>query len=252
LQPRKKPPVDFDSVESRRSRASQRRLTPSRRLLYFLGTPLLRGLLALLTATYRYQPTLGARHIAPFIDSGAVCAPSYWHQHHVLCSTLVRGWVRRGFRACFLVSGSVDGEVPERIARAWGAQVIRGSANESGTLALRDMQKMMKNGYSIVTTADGPRGPRYEFKPGTVLMARVAGVPIVPLACAADRFWTLRRWDNFMIPKPFARVVCGIGKPWPIGADVPLDALEPRRLAVQAAVMTLMGDCEASLRRAAG
>jgi lysophospholipid acyltransferase (LPLAT)-like uncharacterized protein len=244
--------VDFTSAESRRSRASQRRLTRSRRLVYFLGTPLLRGLLWLLAATYRYQPTLGLQHIAPFLDSGAVCAPSYWHQHHILCSTLVRGWVRQGFRACFLVSGSVDGEVPERIARAWGAQVIRGSANQSGTLALRDMQKMMKGGYSIVTTADGPRGPRYEFKTGTVLMARIAGVPIVPLACAADRYWTLRRWDHFMIPKPFARVVCGVGKPLPIGADVSLAALEPRRVAVQEAVMALMRDCEASLRRATG
>ena len=160
----------------------------------------------------------------------------------------MRAWVGRGFKACFLVSGSVDGEVPERIARAWGAEVIRGSANQSGALALRDMQKMMQNGYSIVTTADGPRGPKYEFKMGAILMARIAGVPIIPVACAADRAWYLDRWDNFMIPKPFARITAAVGEPYPIPANTPLDALEPHRRNVQAAVMSLMADCESALK----
>jgi lysophospholipid acyltransferase (LPLAT)-like uncharacterized protein len=183
-------------------------------------------------------------HIEPFIDSDKVCAPAYWHQHHIPGSTLIRSWIRRGFKACFLISGSVDGDVPERIARAWGAEVIRGSANKSGALALRDQQQMMKNGYSIVTTADGPRGPKYEFKAGTVLMARIAGVPIIPIGCAADRAWYLKRWDNFLIPKPFARIVIAIGEPVPVPRDVPLDALEPVRLNVQEAVMSLMRDSE--------
>jgi lysophospholipid acyltransferase (LPLAT)-like uncharacterized protein len=123
-------------------------MTVLRRLAYFLGTPILRGIIRLVTRTYRVEAVIGADNIEPFIDGKSVCAPAYWHQHHILCSTLVRRWVDRGFKACFLVSGSVDGEVPERIARSWGAEVIRGSANQSGALALRDMQGMMKRGYS--------------------------------------------------------------------------------------------------------
>jgi hypothetical protein len=111
------------------------------------------------------------------------------------------------------------------------------------------MQKMMKSGYSIVTTADGPRGPQYEFKPGAVLMARVGGVPIVPIGCAADRAWYLRkRWDDFMIPKPFARIILAVGEPYPISTSVALDALEPHRLNVQEAVMSLMRDSENALK----
>jgi lysophospholipid acyltransferase (LPLAT)-like uncharacterized protein len=219
----------------------------ARRLYYFLGLPILRGLIRLLTATYRVERVIGAEHIEPFIGSDALCAPCYWHQHHVVGSTLIRSWVQRGFKACFLVSGSVDGEVPERIARAWGAEVIRGSANQSGALALRDMQRMMKSGYSIVTTADGPRGPKYEFKMGAILMARIAGVPIIPIGCAADRAWYLNRWDDFMVPKPFARVVLAIGDPYAIPADAPLDGLETHRIAVQQAVMSLMAESEAAL-----
>ena len=219
----------------------------ARRLYYFLGLPVLRGLIRLLTATYRVERVTGAEHIEPFIGSDALCAPCYWHQHHVVGSTLIRSWVQRGFKACFLVSGSVDGEVPERIARAWGAEVIRGSANQSGALALRDMQRMMKSGYSIVTTADGPRGPKYEFKMGAILMARIAGVPIIPIGCAADRAWYLNRWDDFMVPKPFARVVLAIGDPYAVPADAPLDGLETHRIAVQQAVMSLMAESEAAL-----
>jgi len=225
-------------------------MTLGRRIYYFLGLPVLRGLIFLLVSTYRFQKTIGAHRIEPFINEGKPCAPCYWHQHHVIGSTLIRSWVRRGFKACFLVSASVDGEVPERIARAWGAEVIRGSANQSGALALRDMQRMMKNGYSIVTTADGPRGPKYEFKMGAILMARIAGVPIIPVGCAADRAWYLDRWDDFMVPKPFSRVVLAIGAPYDIPSDAPLDNLEPHRLAVQEAVMSLMRASEQVLQEA--
>lgn len=240
--------IDYDSVESRRSSASRRRMHASRKFYYAAGLPVLRGLIRLLTATYRYQPLIGAEHMEPYIGTDRVCAPSYWHQHHVLCSAQIRGWIKRGFKACFLVSGSVDGEVPANIARAWGAEVIRGSANQSGALALRDQQAMMKQGYCIVTTADGPRGPKYEFKSGTVLMARIAGAPIVPMACAADRAWYLDRWDNFMIPKPFARVAVGVGAPVDVPRSVALDALEPLRNDIQDRVMSVMRECEHAVR----
>lgn len=223
-------------------------MTLGRRIYYFLGLPVLRGLIRLLVSTYRFEKTIGANRIEPFFNEGKLCAPCYWHQHHVIGSTLIRSWVQRGFKACFLISASVDGEVPERIARAWGAEVIRGSANQSGALALRDMQRMMKKGYSIVTTADGPGGPKYEFKMGAILMARIAGVPLIPIGCAADRAWHLDRWDDFMVPKPFSRVVLAIGAPYDIPRDAPLDNLEPHRVAVQEAVMSLMRESELVLQ----
>ena len=208
----------------------------------------------MLTVTYRIKRVIGTEHIEPYLNSSTLCAPCYWHQHHVVGSTLINSWIQKGFKACFLVSASVDGEVPARIARGWGAKVIRGSANQgngrvkSGALALRDMHRMMKDGYSIVTTADGPRGPKYQFKMGLILMARIAGIPIIPIACAADRAWHLKRWDNFMIPKPFSRIVLAIGAPYQVPKNARLDALEPHRENIQAAVMSLMSDSEAVLK----
>jgi len=246
-----KQPVDYASVEARRSRKTSRRMTAGRRLYYFFALPVLSAVMRLLTATYRIEAVIGTEHIEPFIKNNRVCTLCYWHQQHVMCSTLIRQWIRRGFKVCFLISASVDGEIPERVARAWGAEVIRGSANkssQSGTLALRDMQRMMKRGYSVVTTADGPQGPIFEFKAGAILTSRIGDAPIIPIACAASRAWYLDRWDRFMIPKPFARVVIAIGEPYVVPRDVRLDAIEADRLVVQETVMSLMRESEDRLQ----
>ena len=227
-------------------------MSAGRRLYYFLGLPLLKLMVRILWRTYRVEKIIGADVAANVATDGKVYAPCYWHQHHVLCTGgLMRDWIRQGFKACFLISSSVDGEVPARIARAWGAEVIRGSTNQVGALVLRDAQAAMRRGVSIVSTADGPMGPRYEFKPGVALMARIAGVPMVPIACAADRAWYLDRWDAFMIPKPFARVVLAVGEPVPVPADTPLDRIGEYSTRMQEALMSLMKQSDAVLARAA-
>lgn len=239
---------DSSDVETRRSSRSQREMSTARKLYYFLGLPVLRAVFALLSSTYRVQTVIG-QDIAERViaDSDTVYAPCYWHQHHILCSGTLKDWIKRGFRACFLISSSVDGEVPDRVARAWGAEVIRGSANQTGALVLRDMQQMMQRGVSIVTTADGPNGPKYEFKAGAVLVARIGGAPMVPLACAAESAWYLNRWDDFMIPKPFSRVVLAIGEPVIVPHAAGKDAMENCRVQMQQAIIELMNVASAAL-----
>ena len=124
-----------------------------------------------------------------------------------------------------------------------------GSPVRTTTTALRceGMQKMMKQGVAIVTTADGPNGPKYEFKPGAVLMAKIGGTPLVPVACAADRAWYLDRWDDFMIPKPFARVVYAVGEPIVVPRDAAIDKLETYRLEMQYATNALMEESKQAL-----
>jgi len=240
--------TDYSDVEARRSSRSRRQMGIGRRLYYFFGLPLLRAVFALLSSTYRVQKVIGQETAEQILaDTDTVYAPCYWHQQHVLCSGMMRDWIRRGFKACFLISASVDGEVPARIARAWGADVIRGSANQTGALVLRDMQQMMKQGVSIVTTADGPNGPKYEFKPGAILMSRIGGAPMVPLAGAADRAWYLDRWDDFMIPKPFARVVLAVGEPIAVPGNAPMDELESYRARMEQATNALMEQSKAAL-----
>ena len=63
-------------------------------------------------------------------------------------------------------------------------------------------------------TPDGPRGPRFKFKPGAIFAAQITGKPVVPIAFAAKPAWVLRTWDKFVIPSPFARVCIAIGEPY--------------------------------------
>lgn len=236
---------DFADVESRRSTRSRREMSFGRRLYYFFSLRILRAIFVILSSTYRVQKVIGQDVAERIIaDRKTVYAPCYWHQQHMLCSNLMKNWISRGFKTCFLISSSVDGEIPARVARSWGAEVIRGSANQTGALVLRDMQQMMKRGISIVTTADGPNGPKYEFKLGAVLMARIGGAPMVPLACAAERAWHLKRWDDFMIPKPFTRVVLAVGEPIEVPRSASMEQLEEYRLQMQYATNALMKESE--------
>ena len=239
---------DFSDVEMRRSKRSNRRMSPGRRLAYGIGTPLLRILLFLLNSSYRIDIIKGREIVTRLLaNPDQVFITSYWHKYHLVCSYLLRDWLQRGFKACYIVSASVDGEVPARIARSWGAEVIRGSAADTGTLVLRDAQQVLSRGVSIVDTSDGPLGPRCQFKIGSVLLARVGGAAIVPIGCAADRAWHFDTWDRFMVPKPFARVRIAIGEPIRVPRTASMDEMEAIRANVQAQMESLIQASKAAV-----
>ena len=156
---------------------------------------------------------------------------------------MMRQWIHKGFDASIVISASVDGEVPARIAAAWGAKIIRGSANQTGALVMRDIYGALKRGSSIITTPDGPNGPIFEFKAGNILIARISGAPLVPLACAAERSWRLSSWDKMIVPRPFARIVIAIGEPHVVPRDTSVDGLERYRVEMQDSLMSLMRAC---------
>ena len=218
-----------------------------RRLMYFLLTPLLRVPLALLWYSYRIEKILGEEIAEQIVADKTVSIPCYWHQQHLLCANIIRRWINKGFDASIVISASVDGEIPARIAGAWGANIIRGSANQTGALVMRDMYGALKGGSSIITTPDGPKGPIFEFKAGNILIARISGAPLVPLACAADRSWRLSSWDKMLVPKPFARVVIAVGQPHFVPRNTSVDGLERHRVEMQDSLMSLMTACRDAL-----
>lgn len=239
---------DYSDVEMRRSKSSLRRMSLGRRIAYAVGLPLLRSMLFLLNSTYRVRKIIGGEIADRIVaDTSQAYVPCYWHQQHVVCGNLMRDWLRRGHRAAYIVSASVDGEIVSRLVRSWGAEVIRGSANDTGALVLRDSHQMMKRGVSIVVTSDGPLGPPFEFKAGTVLMAGIGGAPLVPIAYAADRAWRLNTWDHFMIPKPFARVVIAIGEPIEVPRGASKEEMEAIRVRMQSAIESLIQESEAAV-----
>ena len=86
---------------------------------------------------------------------------------------------------------------------------------------------------------DGPTGPREVVKAGVVALARFSGAPIIPVAVGASREWRLGSWDEFRIPKPFARCVVRFGEPMRVRPDADRAALEAARKDVEAALRGL-------------
>jgi hypothetical protein len=132
------------------------------------------------------------------------------------------------------------------VLQHWGLGVLRGSSSSGGDAAFRDLIRVIRAGRSVAITPDGPRGPRERLKPGVLQLARVTGVPIVPLAAAASRAWWFVRWDRFLVPQPFARLHVAYGDP----IHVPRDAvdLEGVTTLVEAKLKELMDTVEARAR----
>jgi lysophospholipid acyltransferase (LPLAT)-like uncharacterized protein len=95
------------------------------------------------------------------------------------------------------------------------------------------MISRIKQGEIAGMLADGPQGPARVVKVGSVLAARSAQVPIIPLVWGANRCWALNSWDRYLIPKPFAKIVICYGEPTWIPESAKREILERFRLLVE-------------------
>ncbi|HEY1810065.1 MAG TPA: lysophospholipid acyltransferase family protein [Acidobacteriaceae bacterium] len=134
----------------------------------------------------------------------------FWHR-----CTLPAGWYFRKFRCSILISRSFDGELIARTLGLLGYGAVRGSSSRGGAAGLIAMRDVVARGQPVVFTADGPRGPIYQTKPGPVKLAAMTGEPMNSFYLLPQRAWTIRSWDRFLIPQPFSRVVVSWARPVP-------------------------------------
>jgi lysophospholipid acyltransferase (LPLAT)-like uncharacterized protein len=197
----------------RRSRSS-RQLTPGRLFVYRLAAGLAALVLEILWWTCRIRFVGHDRFRALVREHGAV-VPVCWHQHLLLAARFLVSNKVAPMKPGFMISPSVDGEAPSILARVYGCEVVRGSGTHSGLRAARGAQQALeRDGISLAVTPDGPRGPRFKFKPGAIFAAQVAGKPVIPVAYAARPAFVLKTWDKFVIPVPFGRVCIALGEPF--------------------------------------
>jgi lysophospholipid acyltransferase (LPLAT)-like uncharacterized protein len=225
----------------RNTTRSGRRMTAARRLLYRVAVPLGLSLIRAWWLTSRVVRVEGAAHLDEALARAPSLVPCYWHQHQLYCGKFLLEQRARGLTVGWLISPSVDGELGAMMVRRIGGAVIRGSSTHTGARALRDYyQALVKDNVSPVITPDGPRGPRFKFKPGALLLAQMSGRAILPMSYAASRAWLIK-WDKFVIPMPFSRIAIAIGAPY----YVP-------RVTDSASLARLQGEMEQELRRLYG
>ncbi|MBM3506125.1 MAG: DUF374 domain-containing protein [Alphaproteobacteria bacterium] len=146
-------------------------------------------------------------------------------------------WDKR-FPMHVLISRHRDGELITRTLERFGIGTVRGSTKEGeGARALREMVRLLKSGAYVAISPDGPRGPRMRVaSDGIVSAARLAGVPIVPMAVGTSRRKLLNSWDRFLLPLPFSRGVFVWGEPIVIPRDADRDACAAAQAQIEAAI----------------
>ncbi len=231
----------------RRISRSGRRMTVWRRVLYALAVPLGVGIIRFWWLTCRVTRIEGAEHLDAALAKAKSLVPCYWHQHQLFCGKYLVDQHARGLQVGWLVSPSVDGELGAMMVRRFGGHVIRGSSTSTGALALRDYyEALVRQNVSPVITPDGPRGPRFQFKPGAILLAQMSGRPMLPMAYAASRAWLIK-WDKFVIPVPFSRIAIAIGPPRYVPRVTDAESIERLQGELKAELKRLYGVARASL-----
>ncbi len=181
--------------------------------------------------------------VAPLWRAGTPIIYAVWHGRIFLLPYLYGG------RRCkMLTSHSRDGELVARWASRFGLEPVRGSSSRGGALALRRLLRALRAGHEVVVVPDGPRGPREIVKPGLVALARLSGAPVVPTALGAWPEWRLGSWDEFRIPKPFARCVMRFGKPIHVPGATDQAGEEAARKEIETALRTLAWRVDAEAR----
>ncbi len=182
-----------------RSEADARRA----RFLAWFGAWLVR----LLGATWRIRVT-GLRELEALRDDGKPVALLLWHGQ-----ILPLLYVTRFRSVACLVSTHKDGELIAQIAIQLGCKPVRGSSSRGADRALIGLIRVLKDGFTVAVTPDGPRGPYRSFAPGALIAAHKANAPVVAMAVHASSAWFLSSWDRFMIPKPFCTLTVVFDEP---------------------------------------
>jgi len=105
-----------------------------------------------------------------------------------------------------LISEHFDGDLIAKTLQFFSFETIRGSSTRGGAKALLLAIKALRDGYDLGITPDGPKGPRCEVSDGIVMMAKKAKVKVVLVKIQPTKYWQLKSWDKFIIPKPFGEI----------------------------------------------
>jgi hypothetical protein len=168
---------------------------------------------------------VGGEHLEAWRASGEPAVLVFWHDRLPGLAYLVYRLNRHGARIALLTSPSRDGELVARLGAGWDFDIVRGSSSRGGQGAVRALVRRVREARSSpIVVPDGPRGPRHRFKPGALLLAQLAEIPILPLSYAAASAWTLRSWDRMQIPKPFTRMTIAVGTPRHVARRLPPEA----------------------------
>ena len=141
-----------------------------------------------------------------FINKKEIANPAifaFWHGRLLMMPYLAP----KSARVSVISSAHSDGAFMADITKLFGINTVFFQRSGSNKKALREIINIAKNGGSIATTPDGSRGPCYLINNNIIDIARLTGLPIIPISYSTTNAKLLNSWDKFMLPYPFGKGV---------------------------------------------
>jgi 3-deoxy-D-manno-octulosonic-acid transferase len=166
-----------------------------------------------------------------------------WHGQFLM----IPGVITPQFKVRCMVARHGDAELIGRALERFGLGLIRGAGagtrkrNRGGVYALRAAVNTLEEGVNVAMTAEVPPGPARKAGPGIVVLGRLSGRPIVPVAVATSRFVTFPTWSRITINLPFSRLALVTGAKIEVPPDAGDAELEAARLAVETELNRVTG-----------
>ena len=215
--------------------------TRSQRFALLVIPPCVSGSLKVLLSTTTRE-TRNPQHWDRLVNSEKPFIIAIFHETITLAACYFEN---SGFHT--LTSYSYDGELAARLVGRFGIKALRGSSSRGGMKAISQLSQATAVSQGVGLTVDGPRGPRRVVKPGVALVAAKLGAPIIPVAFASTKLWRLNSWDRFMVPKPFATLVCAYADPVPPPPSSRKEDILHTRLEVERRLNALHDELESEI-----
>ncbi len=199
-------------VVKKRRRGFFRRVQQSERFMNTVGAAI-SGHIRFVYRTSRVfrHPSDLDRHLLE--NSPSILAT--WHGQFVM----IPAFKPKTLPTSVMVARHADGEMIARAIRGFDMGLIRGAgAGESGKdkggmEALRAAVQALRSGTTLAMTADVPPGPARVAGLGIIMIARISGRPIIPVAPASNRLLTFPTWSRLTLCLPFSKLSAVAGEP---------------------------------------
>jgi lysophospholipid acyltransferase (LPLAT)-like uncharacterized protein len=184
-------------------------------------------LIKLICSTVRFEVE-GWENFEKIESDGKTPIYAFWHNNIFLIT-----YFFRNRKIVVMSSQSLDGEYTSRFLQRFGYGSVRGSSTRGGAGAVVKMIRLMREKIPVGFANDGPKGPKFEAKIGSTVLAKKTGNPLMPFNIEPNKFWTINTWDKMQIPKPFTRVLVKIAEPIYVESKINDEELENKRLELQ-------------------